>query len=70
MVKITTGTAQGSTLRPDLSQNFYDAIFRKKMPEDALLARYVDDIVAVLVECDTDDCRENLTKLLDEYPLE
>lgn len=61
---LTAGTAQGSTLGPDLWNVSYDGLLRLGMPEDTFLVGYADDIAAVVVARDVSTAQIRLNQIM------
>ena len=61
-MQVTSGTAQGSILGPDLWNATYDEILRIEMPEDTFLVGYADDIAAVIRDRNTDESNVDYDK--------
>ena len=58
-MKVTSGSAHGWILGPELWNISYDEILKIDMPPDTYLVGYADDIAAVIAGCDIQEINAN-----------
>ena len=64
MKYITSETAQGSILSPDLWNVNYDGILREDMPEGNFLVGYTNDFADVITAKNTEEIQQKLRRVV------